>query len=175
MKHSIGLQALLMVAALGGIGAQGCVSKPTMHLNHAEIHGIQLLAIPPNVQMVVVVDVRNPNGFDVAVRAMRGTITMAGKYPVAINFVAPGDGLWLAADASTAIRIPIALPVDVALKVSMEAVQTPNIAYRFAGKADVSASRTFKVEEDDYAIDEPGEITRAQLLAILPNSLLAPR
>src|SRR3954467_1205082 len=43
----------------------GCVSKPTMHLNHAEISGAQFATFPPSVGilMVVVVDVYNPNSY----------------------------------------------------------------------------------------------------------------
>jgi hypothetical protein len=162
---ALALGAVSMLASL-----QGCVTRPTMHLNHAEVRGLQL-TLPPSVQMVIVVDVHNPNSFDVAVRAMRGTITLAGKYPLAVNFVPPGEGQWLASDAITPLRIPVAIPLDVALKISLEAVSSPTIPFRFSGKADVTASRTFKVDENDYAMDEVGQITRAQLMAILPNSL----
>ena len=52
-----------------------CVSKPPMHLNHAEVSGVQFPAF--SVLMTVVVDVHNPNGYDVAVRAFSGQAIMA--------------------------------------------------------------------------------------------------
>src|SRR5579859_4334043 len=84
-----------VAAALTALGC-GCVSKPTMHLNHAEISGVQLATLPPSidVQMTIVLDVYNPNGYDVAVRAVRGQTVMAGRYPINVDYRAPGDGLW---------------------------------------------------------------------------------
>lgn len=159
--------------ALVSMTSVACVSKPTMHLNHAEISGFQM-TIPPTVLMTVVVDVHNPNGYDVAIRAMRGTVTMAGKYTVPLDFRAPGDGVWLAAKQTTAVRTPIAIPVDIALQMIREAAMSPTIAYRMVGKADVTGTRTFKIEEDNYAVDENGSITRDQMIAIIPNTIQGP-
>jgi Late embryogenesis abundant protein len=146
-----------------------------MTLNHAEIRGLQLLAIPPCVEMVIVIDVRNPNGFDVAIRALRGSITLADKYVVPVEYLAADDGVWLAADATTSVRIPVAIPVPTALQIAQDALVKSDIAFTFRGKADVSATRSLGIRQDDYAIEETGLVTRAQLVAILPNSLLAPR
>ncbi len=148
-----------------------CVSKPTMHLNHAEISGFQLQTFPPTVLMTVVVDVFNPNGYDVAIRAMRGQVMMADRYSVPLDFRPPGDGLWLPAGQTTSVRTPIAIPVDLALALIGEAIAQPTISYRLIGKADVTGTRTLQVEKDDYAVDERGAITREQIEAIIPNSL----
>ena len=169
------LLALAALAALATTNA-ACVSKPTMHLNHAEISGFQMAtyAAPPSVVMTVVVDVFNPNGYDVAIRAMRGQVMMAGKYSVPVDYRAPEGGVWLAAGKTTQMRTPIAIPLDLAIALVREAFQSPTIGYRMIGKADVTGTRTLQVEKDDYAVDEQGSITRDQMIAIIPNTLLGP-
>jgi hypothetical protein len=147
-----------------------------MHLNHAEISGVQLATFPPSlgVLMTVVVDVYNPNGYDVAVRAMRGQVLMAEKYPVPVEFQAPPDGVWLPSGQTTSVRVPVAMPLDLALILLREAYANPTISYRFTGSADVTGTRTFKIEKDNYSVDEHGVVTRDQIAAIIPNTLLGP-
>ena len=147
-----------------------------MHLNHAEISGAQLATFPPTVGilMTIVVDVYNPNGYDVAVRAMRGTVTMADRYLLPLDF-RPAEGVWLASGKTTSVRVPVTMPVDLGLLLLREAFNNPTINYRVTGKSDVTASRTFQVEKDDYSVDEQGTISREQIAAIIPASVLAPR
>jgi hypothetical protein len=151
----------------------GCVHKPTMHLNHAEISGATLSTFPPGlgILMTVVVDVYNPNSYDVAIRALRGQIAMGNNHVLPIDFRAQGNGVWLAADRTTSVRVPVSIPLDLGLMLLRESAATPFILYRLIGRADVTASSTFKVESDDYAVDEQGTISRQQIAAIIPNSL----
>jgi hypothetical protein len=141
-----------------------------MHLNHAEITGLQL-GFPPAVAMTMVIDVHNPNAYDVAIRAMRGQVIIADQYPLPITFTAPGDGVWLPADKTTQVRIPIVMPVQLALAVLQKAYATPQIPYRCIGKADVTGTRTLKVEQDNYAVDEHGMIDRQQIANVIPSTL----
>ncbi len=157
----------LLAAALvcaGGVGASGCASKPTMRLNHAEVSGMTL-GFPPSlsVVMTVFVDVYNPNSYDVAIRAVRGTVVLANRYTLPMDWRVPGEGVWLTADATTSVRVPVQIPVDLAMAILREAYQAPSVSYRFMGRADVTATRTFKVEKDDYAVDESGWIPRQQI------------
>jgi hypothetical protein len=165
----------LALAFLVG-AAVGCVSKPTMHLNHAEITGVELATLPPafGVLMTVVVDVYNPNGYDVAVRAMRGQTVMNNRYPLPVDFRAPAEGVWLPAKATTSVRVPVIMPLELALTLVREGFQAPSIPYRFTGTADVTATRTFQLEKDNYAVDESGTISQQQMLAVIPASLLGP-
>jgi hypothetical protein len=157
-------------------GAAGCVTKPTMKLNHAEVSGVQLGGYPPTlgVVMTVVVDVFNPNSYDVAIRAVRGQSTMAGRYIIPVDFKPPGEGVWLAAGRTTSVRVSFPVPVDIAIALAREGYMTPFIPYHLSGHADVTASHTFKLEADNYSIDEDGQITRDQVMAILPNTLFGP-
>ncbi len=147
-----------------------------MHLNHAEISGFQAATFPPSigVLMTIVVDVYNPNSYDVAVRAMRGQVIMADRYPLPLDFRAPGEGMWLPANKTTQIRVPLAMPLDLAIALVQQAFSVPTIPYRVLGKADVTGTRTFKVEQDDYSVDERGVITRDQMAAVIPNSIMPP-
>ena len=139
-----------------------------MHLNHAEISGVQLSGtFPPQVGvlMTAVVDVYNPNSYDVAVRAMRGQVVFAERFPLPITFQAPGDGMWLPAGQTTQVRFPMQLPGQLALALLQQAFATTQIPYRLTGKADVTGTRTFKIESDDYSVDEQGFVDRSQIEA----------
>jgi hypothetical protein len=154
----------------------GCVSKPTMHLNHAEISGFQAATFPPSigVLMTIVVDVYNPNSYDVAVRAMRGQVIMAERYPVPLDFRAPGDGMWLPANKTTSVRVLLTMPLDLAIALVQQSMASPTIGYHVVGKADVTGTRTLQIEKDDYSVDERGVITRDQMAAVIPNSIMPP-
>jgi hypothetical protein len=121
--------------------------------------------------MTVVVDVYNPNSYDVAIRAMRGQVVMAGRYMLPVDYRAPGNGVWLAADRTTSVRVPVSMPLDLGLLLLRESAAVPAITYRLTGRADVTASNTFRVEADDYSVDEQGTISREQIAAIIPNSI----
>lgn len=161
---------LLVLVALSGATTAGCASKPTMTLNHAEISGMSL-GFPPQVGVVltVVLDVNNTNSYDVAVRAMRGTAVMADKYTLPIDYRPGGEGVWLAANATTTIRVPVTVPIDLALQLLRESYTTPTVSFRVIGTADVTATRTFKIEKDNYSVDERGTFTRQQLEMAVPH------
>jgi len=161
------------LAVLAALLLLGCPSKPTMRLNHAEISGAQLNVFPPavGILMTVVVDVYNPNSYDVAIRAMRGQVVMGNGYSLPVDFRAPGNGVWLAAERTTSVRVPISIPLDMGMALLRDSATSPFIPYRLMGRADVTASNTFRVEADDYAVDEQGTISREQIAAIIPNSI----
>ena len=158
------------LVALAVILGAGCASKPTMHLRHAEVSGVSL-GFPPsiNVVMTAVLDVYNPNSYDVAVRAVRGTVYFNNRYPMPIDYRAPGDGLWLPADQTTQIRVPQPIPVNLAFTLAREGMNQVNVPFRLTGRADVTATKTFKIEKDDYAIDENGTFSMSQLQMALPR------
>ena len=141
-----------------------------MKLNHAEISGVRL-GFPPTVGVVMtmVLDVYNPNSYDVAVRAMRGTAVMAERYTLPIDFRPGGDGVWMASKATTTLRVPVTVPIDLALTLLRESFASPTIPFRVTGTADVTATRTFQIEKDNYGVDESGTFTRQQLEMAMPH------
>jgi hypothetical protein len=165
------LRSALVLLALA-LFAPACVSQPTMRLHHAEINGIRI-AFPPSlgVLMTVVIDVNNPNSYDVAVRAVRGQVLLANRYTMPVDFRADGSGIWLPADRTTRIRVPVNVPVALALSVLRESFASLLIPYRFSGRADVTATRTLQIEKDDYSVDEQGAISRQQIEAALAGAL----
>jgi len=166
----------LLGLALAASASTACVHKPEMHLDHAEISGVQLATMPPSlgIVMTVVINVYNPNSYDVAVRGVRGQTVIGGQYPLPVVYQAPPpDGVWLPARQTTAMRVPITLPMQLALALAQQGLTAPTIDYRFTGVADVTATHTFQLEKDNYAVDETGTITRAEMLAVIPNSIAA--
>ncbi len=152
---------MLVAASL----APACASKPTMKIHHAEIQGVRVM-LPPsiNVMMTLFVEVYNPNSYDVAIRAVRGQVVLAGRHAMAVEYAAPNaDGVWLAANRTTSVAIPLAIPAPIGLAVLAESLAAPDITYHFTGRADVTASRTFRLEKDDYSVDESGTFARQQL------------
>jgi hypothetical protein len=166
----------VLFACFAAMSSYGCVSKPTMHLNHAEISGAQFSTFPPSlgILMTTFVDVYNPNSYDVAIRAMRGQVVMGNGHVLPVDFRAAGDGVWLAAGKTTSVRVPVAIPIPLGLALLQESAAAPFIPYRLIGRADVTASNTFRVEADDYAVDEQGTISRQQIAAVIPNSFGLP-
>ena len=167
-----------MGLALAATSSTACVHKPEMHLDHAEISGVQLATMPPLpptivVVMTVVIRVYNPNSYDVAVRAVRGQTVLGGEYAVPVAFQAPPDGVWLPAGQTTQVRVPINVPMQVAIGIAQRGMAAPTVDYRFIGTADVTATHSFKLEKDNYAVDETGTITRGDMLAVIPNSIAA--
>src|SRR5262245_20929163 len=149
--------------------ALGCVEKPTMRLSHAEVTGVRI-SFPPavGVLMKVVLNVHNPNSYDVAIRAVRGQVLLNERHTLPVDFKAPGSGLWLPSDQTTAVSVPVDVPLDIALAVLRESESVPNIPFRFAGRADVTATRTFQLERDDYSVNEQGWISRKQIQDAVP-------
>ncbi len=165
MRHDTSPRAVALGLALLLVA---CVSKPTMKLHHAEVRGVQI-GFPPqlSVQMIAYLEVHNPNSYDVAVRAVRGQATIAGHYSVPVDFRPPDPGVWLPADRTTLVQVPMGVPVQIGLAVLGESAFNATIPFRFQGKADVTASRTFQIEADDYSVDESGFIPREQIAAAL--------
>jgi hypothetical protein len=169
-------RAWVLGVALAACASASCVHKPEMHLDHAEITGVQLATMPPSlgIVMTLVLQVYNPNSYDVAVRGVRGQTLLANQFPLSVAFQAPPpDGIWLPAGQTTAVRVPITMPIQLALALIQQGMADPIIPYRFTGVADVTASHTFQLEKDNYSVDESGTITRADMMAVIPNSFAA--
>ncbi|MCC6644147.1 MAG: LEA type 2 family protein [Polyangiaceae bacterium] len=164
------IPALFTLVAALGLSSAACVKKPTMKLRGADIAGIQIGFPVINVNMVAVMDVTNPNSYDVAIRRVRGQVVFANRYPLPVDFQAQGNGLWLPSGQTTRVGVPITIPLALGFTLLNEAAQAPVIPFRFQGKADVTGTRTLQLEKDDYAIDETGVITRQQLVGALPGA-----
>ncbi len=114
--------------------------------------------------MTIVVNVHNPNSYDVAVP--RGPRPGRARRPcqLPVDFRADGDGQYGSrSDRTTQVRVPVGVPVDLGFQLLRETLTSPVIPYRFSGRADVTATRTFRLEADDYSVDDHGVVARNQI------------
>lgn len=164
--------ALTVALVLAISMVPSCVSKPTVRLNHAQVTGVRI-AFPPSigVLMTLYIDVYNPNSYDVAVRAVRGQVLLANRYTLPVDYRGPDNGMWLNSNTTTSVAVPVTVPVQVAIAVLQESFSAPMIPYRFTGRADVTATRTFQLEKDDYSVSEDGAVSRQQIEAALRGGL----
>jgi hypothetical protein len=157
----------MVICLAAAFACTGCAKQPTMRLNHAEVSGVSL-GFPPSVgvMMTVVMDVTNPNSYDVAVRSMQGKVVFFDRYSLPVEYTAPGEGTWLAANATTQVRVPVNVPVDLAARLVGDTMASPSIPFSVTGKANVTATRSLKLEADNYSIDAKGEISRADMQSV---------
>jgi hypothetical protein len=153
--------------------------EPTMKIDHVEVSSVQT-GFPPSsvaLQMVVVLEAYNPNGYDVAMRAMHGTASFEDRYSVPVDFRPDGDGVWLRSEKTTEVRVPVVVPADVALLITQGAL-ADTVPYHVVGKADVTATSTLKIEKDDFEVDDRGNLTRREIeksLAVVGAPTMAPQ
>jgi hypothetical protein len=174
---------LLLLGVLALTCSASCAKKPTMHLDHAIVQGVQITSIIPpqlGILMVVVVNVYNPNSYDVAVRSMTGTASIGGYPPIPVSYQGPQGGFWMPAGQTTQMSVPIQVPVQLAMAVLQQSYTSPYVSYHMTGKANVTATSTFKIEADDYSVDESGFLDRQQIAAAVqsvvgPAGVMGPR
>lgn len=162
------LRSLVLFALPLALG--GCVHPPAMKLDHAEVTGFRV-AFPPSfsIFMNVYVDVTNSNSYDVAARAVRGQIVIGNGHVLPIDWRAPGNGVWVRANTTQVVQVPVAIPIDLAIAVVREAYSYPSVPFHFTGRADVTATSTFQLEKDDYSLDAQGYVSRQQIEAAIPH------
>jgi len=156
------------------LATSACVHDPTVRLDHAELNGVQMALFPPRVGVLltVVVVVTNPNSFDVAIRGMRGQVVLSEKYPLPIAYRAPEPGVWLPAGQSTPLRVPVDMPVELAVALVREALGAPLITFHVTGVVDVTGTSTFKIDRNDFPVDLRGTMTRQAVEGVVPAFLM---
>lgn len=171
MLQAVKIRSLAPLAFVFALPLAGCVKKPEMKVHHAELTGVRVgIAIPPQIDvgLTVVMEVYNPNSYDVAVRRVQGMTLLAGKYQIPVNYNAPqADGFWIQSKSRAYVPVPIQIPAQLGWSILQEAYGATLIPYRFSGRADVTAFRSLKLEKDDYKVDEQGSIPRAQFENVL--------
>ena len=167
--------SLLVPAAALLLSSAACVHVPEVTLDHAELNGVQMAAVfPPRIaiSLTVVVNVTNTNSFDIAIRGMRGQAIMADKYPLPIMYQAPPPGIWLRAGQTTPMRLPVDMPVELAIAMLREALGAPVIPYHVVGVVDVTGTTALKIARDNYPVDLHGTMTRQQVEGVVPAFMM---
>jgi hypothetical protein len=135
-----------------------------MQLHHAELRSASLHGVGLDVYLKV----DNPNSYDVQVRNVRVEVQV-GRYPLPPFAFSPNQ--WLPSGEVTLVRVPMVIPYQVVPGLLADTVTSPGIRYHVRGSADVTATRLFGVERDNYPVDEDGVIDRMALVAAARTSL----
>jgi LEA14-like dessication related protein len=132
----------------------GCVSKPVVSLDHAELRGASLQGL----FLSVVLQIKNPNSYDVQVRSLHVEVTIAGRYSLAPINMQPNQ--WLPSNETTRVAVPVVIPWPIIPPLIAETLGSPEVTYRVKGSADVTAVRMLGIERDNYPVDEEGTLPR---------------
>ncbi len=159
--------AALVGASLLVLGAQpGCASTP-------KLLGVQRaeLAMPTfqGLGFNVYLQVHNENSFDVAIRALRVTVSLQDKYTLQPIQITPNQ--WLPAKQTSLVQIPLVIPWLMIPGVLAETLGNDSVSFHVTGSADVSATQAFNIQKDNYAVDETGTVPRSQLLGAARSSI----
>jgi hypothetical protein len=165
---------LARAAALAGalfltsVGLSGCFAKPTMHVHHAEVQGVQL-TFPPSVGILmrVVMVIDNTSSADLLVRRVQAQVTLLGRYTIPVTAT---PQTWLTAKQQTLMPIDVVIPLSTAIPLLRDSLNSPFINYQVVGSADVSATSSFEIQKDNYPVNETGSIPRQALVDVARSS-----
>ncbi len=135
-----------------------CVQSPKVRLHSAGFQGANLTGAV----LDVVIEIHNPNAFDIQVRDVTAETTFAGRYSLPPIVLHPNQ--WLPAGRSTQVHVPTTLPWLMIPPILAETILSPKVTYTVRGNANVTATRTFGIEEDNYPIQLTGEMPRQMMV-----------
>jgi LEA14-like dessication related protein len=158
-------RALLATAALSLALLAGCVSKPVISLHHADLKEVSLQGL----DLKVFIQITNPNTYDVEVRNVHCQVTIAGRYPLAPMDLQPNK--WLPAGETTLITVPVSIPWTMVPALVAETLGSTDVKYRVQGVADVTATRTFGIEKNNYPLDEEASLPRQVFVDLSSGSI----
>lgn len=153
LRRSSFAAALGLVAALG-LASAGCVQTPSVRLHHADVRGAALTGAV----LDVVIEIHNPNSYDIKLRDLTAETTFAGLYKLPPIVLHPDQ--WLPSGQATQVHVPVTLPWLMLPGILAETMLAPRVTYEIRGSVNVTATRTFGIEEDNYPIDLKGEMPR---------------
>lgn len=144
---------LPLVALLPALS--GCPQQPVVTLHHAEVQGISTFGLG----MVIFLQVRNENPYDVQIRNVHCNVTFGRGTPLGPIDFAPNQ--WLPSNQSTLVAVPVSIPWTLVPALASESAGALNIPYHVVGVADVTATRSLGIDRNNYPIDEGGFVPRA--------------
>jgi hypothetical protein len=152
------LPARSLIAGVLCLAATACVETPRVRLHHANFQGASLAGAV----LDVVIEIQNPNSFDVKVRDVTAETTFAGRYKLPPIVIHPDQ--WLPAGQTSQVHVPTTLPWLMIPGILGETMLSPRVTYHVHGAVNVTATRTFGIEEDNYPLDLQGEMPRQLML-----------
>jgi hypothetical protein len=165
VRRCVALAPVLLALAV----TPGCVTKPALSVHHAEFRGLG----PMGVGVAIVLQVRNDNAYDVQVRNVHVNLAFGSRgYPLGPIDFAPNQ--WLPSGQTTFVAVPVTIPWTMIPALVGETTGSFSIPYHVQGAADVTATRAFGIERNNYPIDESGAIPRQMMVDATRNSLPIP-
>lgn len=152
------LSAWSLVAAVALLATTACVQTPSVRLHHADIQGASLTGAVVD----VVIEIQNPNAYDIKLRDLTAETTFAGRYKLPPIVIHPD--LWLPSGRATQVHVATTLPWLMIPPILAETIMSPAVTYNVRGTANVTATRTFGIEEDNYPLDLTGTLPRNVLV-----------
>ena len=147
----------------------GCVTKPALSVHHAEFRGLSAFGLG----VAIVLQVRNDNGYDVQVRNVHVNLAFGSRgYPLGPIDFAPNQ--WLGSNQTTFVAVPVTIPWAMIPALVGETAGSYAIPYHVTGFADVTATRAFGIDRNNYPVDESGSIPRQMVVDATRNSLPIP-
>lgn len=150
--------AFLGIAA-ASLLAMGC-STPSVSLKNAAVRGAEV----DGLRFDAMLEVHNPNNFDVQVRAVRANVhveNVAAPLPVIVS-----PNVWVRANTKAMVAVPIKVPWGAVPRILATTVSQSTVGFRVAGNADVTATSTFQIRQDGYRFNEEGELPRGIFLRL---------
>jgi hypothetical protein len=154
------LLVLPLLAALSA--APGCVTQPAITVHHAEVRGLSMSGMGVGMAVTIFLQVRNDNAYDVQIRSVHCNVTFGrGNVLGPIDF-APNQ--WLGSNRTTLVAVPVWIPMQLLPALAAETAGSYAVPYHVVGTADVTATRAFGIERNNYPIDEGGSVPRQMLV-----------
>ncbi|MFT3767105.1 MAG: hypothetical protein QM820_16535 [Minicystis sp.] len=160
-------------AALGPMllalsAAPACVSQPKVTVHHAELRGLSTYGL----QVMILLQVRNDNSYDVQIRNINCNVTFGRGMNLGPITYSPNQ--WLPSHQTTWVQVPVTIPWQAIPSLVAETTGSYAIPYHVKGLADVTATRAFGIERDNYPVDEGGSIPRQMVVDSVRSAIPLP-
>ena len=145
----------VVLAALAAFGS-GCT--PSVQLKSAVLQGGSY----QGARFDAVMTFENPNSFDIQIKTVRANVRVDGiPQPIPVHFE---PNVWLPAGKTVNIAVPVTIPWAIIPPLAIKTLMSDEVPFRIVGRADVVATRAFKIDNDNYAFNEEGTVPKRMFL-----------
>lgn len=155
MKH-----VTVLILVVSSLLLTGCfASKPAMKLWGTQVRN----AGPPGLAMNMTMRVENDNSFDIQIRNVRASVVLAGRFPLPPIVASPNT--WLRAGQVSHVTVPVTVPWNMVPSLTATAALGPYVRFHVTGYADVTGTRSLKIDANDWRVNEEGVVSSAEIIA----------
>jgi ABC-type proline/glycine betaine transport system substrate-binding protein len=167
MNWTLPRWAALGTMLLALAAAPACVNQPKVTVHHAELRGVSTWGL----QTMIMLQVRNDNSYDVQIRNVNVNVTFGRGLNLPVQF---SPNQWLPSNQTTMVAVPVTIPWTAIPQLVAETTGAYAIPYYVKGMADVTATRAFGIERDNYPVDEGGSIPRQMVVDAARSAIPLP-